>query len=210
MKKIMRGFLFTGLLCFLVVFSGCSHPSYFQGKNNGTDAGKTKLSLGSKPKAVAKDSSLSSKEKEKIYVQVAGEVTNPGVYELTKDSRVFHAIRAAGGLTKRAYDRDLNQAAPLEDGQKIYVLSRKEARGDQQPASKGVEGGTGQGSDLVNINQADESALVRLPGIGDTRAQAILGFRKEHGDFKEPEDITQVRGIGPSIFEKIKDKITVQ
>ncbi|MBQ5484919.1 MAG: helix-hairpin-helix domain-containing protein [Lachnospiraceae bacterium] len=210
MKKIMRGFLFTGLLCFLVVFSGCSHPSYFQGKNNGTDAGKTKLSLGSKPKAMDKDSSLLSKETEKIYVQVAGEVTNPGVYELTKDSRVFHAIRAAGGLTKRAYDRDLNQAAPLEDGQKIYVLSRKEARGDQQPASKDVEGGTGQGSDLVNINQADESALVRLPGIGDTRAQAILGFRKEHGDFKEPEDITQVRGIGPSIFEKIKDKITVQ
>ncbi len=211
MKKTVCMILFTGLLCFLVVLPGCSRQSYFQTKSSREENGKTKLSLGSKSKKTAPAGEAS----DKIYVQVAGAVASPGVYELDRDSRVFQAIRAAGGLTKKAYDRDLNQAGVLSDGQKIYVLSRKEAKetgkveetesGGGQSSGKATEGS----AELVNINQADKNALVTLPGIGDTRAEAILAYRKEHGPFQDPKDITLVSGIGSYTYEKLKDKIII-
>jgi len=51
--------------------------------------------------------------------------------------------------------------------------------------------------------------LEALPGIGEVTAQAIMDYRSENGPFKRTEDLLKVTGIGPAIFEKIKDYITV-
>ena len=64
-------------------------------------------------------------------------------------------------------------------------------------------------SGLVNINTADEEQLKTLPGIGDSKAAAILAWREENGRFETIEDIMKVSGIKEGAFSKIKDKITV-
>ena len=62
---------------------------------------------------------------------------------------------------------------------------------------------------LVNINTASKEELLTITGIGDSKAEAIISYREENGDFKAIEDIKNVSGIGDSLFEKIKEFITV-
>jgi competence protein ComEA len=71
---------------------------------------------------------------------------------------------------------------------------------------KGEEGAAGG---PVNINTAGVSELMRLSGVGESRAKDIIAYRKEHGAFSVPEDIMKVPGIKEAVFEKIKDDITV-
>jgi competence protein ComEA len=61
----------------------------------------------------------------------------------------------------------------------------------------------------ININQASAEELTQLQGIGQKYAERIVQFRKEHGPFKSPMDITRVPGIGSKIFNDNKDLITV-
>lgn len=61
----------------------------------------------------------------------------------------------------------------------------------------------------VNINTANEAELLALPGIGEKRAKAIIAYREENGPFSCTQDIVEVNGIGPKIFEDICDLITV-
>jgi len=60
---------------------------------------------------------------------------------------------------------------------------------------------------LININQAAQAELETLKGIGPSKAQAIISYREEYGEFKALEELTEVKGIGPATFEKIKDHI---
>jgi competence protein ComEA len=62
----------------------------------------------------------------------------------------------------------------------------------------------------VNINTANAAELDKLYGIGHSRAQAIIDYRNEHGNFQTPEDIMKVNGIKQGEFDKIKDNITVR
>ena len=62
----------------------------------------------------------------------------------------------------------------------------------------------------ININTADEEMLATLPGIGEVKAAAIVQYRKDNGDFKSPEDIVLVKGIGQIIFEKLSKEIIVE
>ena len=61
----------------------------------------------------------------------------------------------------------------------------------------------------MNINTATRNELDGLPGIGPALAQRIIDFREENGNFKSIEDIQNVKGIGNSKFDEIKDKIVV-
>jgi competence protein ComEA len=62
----------------------------------------------------------------------------------------------------------------------------------------------------VNINTADAKTLAAaLEGIGPSRAEAIVQYRKEHGPFKSPEALTNVKGIGQSVVESNLDRMTV-
>lgn len=62
---------------------------------------------------------------------------------------------------------------------------------------------------LVDINTATAEELEALPGIGETRAAAIVEYREANGPFRRIEDLTQVAGIGEGILEQIGDEITV-
>ena len=61
----------------------------------------------------------------------------------------------------------------------------------------------------VNINLASQEQLEQLPGIGPTRAQAIVRYREIHGYFVYPEHLIQVSGISQTTVEKLLDQICV-
>jgi competence protein ComEA len=62
-------------------------------------------------------------------------------------------------------------------------------------------------TDLISINHATQSELEALNGIGASKALAIIGYRTEYGEFRALEELTEVKGIGPATYEKIKDHI---
>jgi len=145
--------------------------------------------------------------KELIYVHLCGEVKNPDVYQVEKGTRLFDIIKLAGGLTEEAAGEYVNQAAALSDGQQVYIPSKTEVK-DKSPMNQEVAGE----KELlkVNINTADVNKLMTLPGIGEAKAESIINYRQEHGEFKAIEDIKNISGIKDSAFNKIKDKIMVK
>lgn len=147
-----------------------------------------------------------------IYVYVCGAVEHPGVYPLEEGTRVYEAVAAAGGFCADADTEWLNQAAPVQDGQKLYVYTQEETR-RLSTEDLTERGETGQGcvseDGRVDLNTASKETLMTLPGIGEARAEAILAYRREHGRFGSIEEIQNISGIKSAMFEKIRDKITV-
>lgn len=139
-------------------------------------------------------------EKKAIFVHVCGAVKKEGVYELKEGSRVVDAIQIAGGLQKKASKKSVNQAEILEDGVQVYIPFLEE---ENRTSSEG------ENLKKVNINKASKEELMTLAGIGESRAEDIIRFRKENGKFKEISDIMKVNGIKQNAFDKIKDRITV-
>lgn len=135
-----------------------------------------------------------------IYVYVSGEVMHPGVYLFEEGARVFQAIEAAGGMTPDANDSYVNQAGILQDGEQIYIPAKQEET--LAFAEKKSDG-------KININTASVEELTTISGIGKSRAEAIVAFRKENGQFRNIQDIMEVSGIKEGLYQKIKDKIKI-
>ena len=150
---------------------------------------------------------------ETLYVHVCGAVNAPGVYELKTDARIYEALEAAGGMTEDAAADWINQAEALSDGERIYVPTQEEAEESAQSVSgrwadpNGNAGGSV--SDKININTAAKEELMTLSGIGASKAESILKYRQEHGNFQNIEYLKKIEGIKDGVFNKIKDDITV-
>lgn len=129
-------------------------------------------------------------------VHVDGAVNKPGVYPVERGSRVNDAIQAAGGVTESANLHDINLAAPIKDGQKIYIPSIYEIT--TPPATDQ------NASAWIDLNHASLEELMTLPGIGEDRAKEIIRYRDSHGGFKTIEELLNITGIGKATFEKIK------
>ena len=151
-----------------------------------------------------KDEKAEDKHDEKIFVDVKGAVKHPGVFETTKDKRVKDLIEEAGGLLDDADTSTLNLSQKVKDQMIIYVLKHGE-----KPKQISDGGSSSSNTDVININTANKEQLMKISGVGKTKAEAIISYREKNGDFKKKEDITKVRGIGKATFEKIKDKIEV-
>jgi len=146
-----------------------------------------------------------------VVVHVAGAVRRPGVYELPGTTRVAAAIDAAGGSTPSAELDALNLAAPLADGQRVYVPER----GEVDPAAVvGSDGGAESGvgdvpAGPVDLNTATVAELEALPGIGPATAAAIVDDRERNGPFPSVDDLERVPGIGPAKLGALRDLVTV-
>lgn len=151
-----------------------------------------------------KDEKAEKRHDEKIFVDVKGAVKHPGVFETTKDKRVRDLIEEAGGLLDDADTSTLNLSQKVKDQMVIYVLKHGE-----KPKQISDGGSSSSNTDVININTANKEQLMKISGVGKTKAEAIISYREKNGDFKKKEDITKVHGIGKATFEKIKDKIEV-
>lgn len=170
----------------------------------------------------------SDKEKEtqgggKIFIDIAGEVKNPGVYEVTSDSRIFEAIEKAGGLTEKADTTNVNQAETVKDGQKISIPKKgataqssggsggESSQTTSAPASNAqTSAGTDPASGAkININSADSSQLQTINGIGPSTAEKIIRYRTSKGAFKSIDDLKKVNGIGDKKLEKLRPYVTI-
>lgn len=216
-KKNIEYLMYTVLLCFVCIScAGCSSKNSglyqlrtenetFANEQDGDSSG-TEESVEDLPES---DEQVVGPGI--LYVHVCGAVENPGVYEFSQGDRIFSAIDAAGGFSEDASMDYVNLAEELSDGMKIFIPTVDEVEELKQAGIEGIVTAdmpeTNQ-SGLININTADATLLTTLPGIGETRAAAIIAYRDAHGSFMKPEDITKVSGIGQSTYEKFKDQIT--
>ena len=161
------------------------------------------------------------------HVDIKGAVKTPGVYAIEAGKRVKDVIDLAGGLTENSDTSLINLAASIHDEMVIVIYSKEEvdnsnkkfelstqindAYQENTENNKKTESSstTNNESNIININTASKEQLMTLSGIGESKAQAIISYREENGNFTSTEDIMQVKGIGQAIYEKIKDSITV-
>ena len=136
-----------------------------------------------------------------VVVDVAGAVARPGVYPLPSGSRITDAIAAAGGAGPDADVDQVNLAAKVSDGMRIYVPRH----GEVVPATAAA----GTPTEPVDINTASVDELDQLPGVGPALAQAIADYRAQHGRFSSVDDLGKVKGIGPSKLAAIRPKVRV-
>ncbi len=115
-------------------------------------------------------------------IYISGAINNPGFYPLKAEDSIEALIQAVGGTTSGA---DLGQL-------KLYIPET----GGEQPQK-------------IDLNRAEAWLLKALPGIGETRAQAIIAYRQQHGPFHNISELTKVEGIGIATYEQIKHLITV-
>lgn len=204
----MRYAMMLLFLCCMI--TGCGRtPAFSVSGDSAADAGP------GNDKEVQRDADISDDEDvywdtdaashtNMIYVDVCGEVLQPGVYCLVENARVCDAILAAGGFTELAAKESVNQARVLSDGEQLNIPSLLDVQeGDW------TGGGTEVSDGLVNINTAEESELMTLPGIGKAKAADIISYRTEHGNFQKTEDLMQVPGIKEGLYQRLKDKIKI-
>ncbi|MEO8292295.1 MAG: ComEA family DNA-binding protein [Actinomycetota bacterium] len=142
-----------------------------------------------------------------VFVDVAGWVRHPGVYEFATGQRVIDAVDAAGGARPGADLTSLNLAAPLTDGTQILVSKENVVSAGGGTTLPGAT--TGTGGTLVNVNTASATELETLSGVGEVIAAAIVDYRTQNGPFTSVDQLEDVSGIGPATMEEIRDSVTV-
>ncbi|MGQ0521271.1 MAG: helix-hairpin-helix domain-containing protein [Actinomycetota bacterium] len=136
------------------------------------------------------------------YVHVAGAVARPGVYRVRSGGRVTDVVDAAGGPAPDADVDQLNLAAKVADGERVYVPRR----GETVPAAGA---GAGAPAGPLDLNTATTDQLDALPGVGPATAQAIVDWRTEHGRFTRVQDLLEVRGIGEAKLAALRSRVRV-
>lgn len=151
-----------------------------------------------------------------IYVHVCGAVVKEGLYEMTPGDRVADAIQAAGGFSAEAATQYWNLAKVLEDQMQILVPTKEDLevakdKGSTESLTQSdtIQDGGKTSDGKININTADKATLCTLPGIGENKANSIIAYRQEHGNFSSITDIMKVSGIKEGGFQKIEAYITV-
>lgn len=215
MKKKRRNagcVLFRVVAGFMIIFmlSGCGNDHVSYEPADVTDDADAQVT-----EQQTDESSATSENTGYVYVYVCGAVRQEGVYRLSEGSRINDALILAGGLTEDAASGVLNLAEPVQDGQKLYFPTKDELADQQNALRDGAYtdsqiDSSGEQTQKIDINTADKEQLMTLSGIGEAKAESIIRYRAEHGNFAQIEDITNVDGIGESLFQKIKEYIYVK
>ena len=177
----------------------------------------------------ANNVTLEENKEEISFVDIKGQVLNPGVYKVYENTRVIDVINMAGGLLDNSYTSKINLAKKVKDEMVIIIYSKEEIKKNEIKEvninysfndalindkdvltndNKISNSNISKENKLVNINTCTKEELLTLSGIGESKANAIISYREENGGFKTIEDLLNVSGIGNSIYEKIKNYIT--
>jgi len=153
---------------------------------------------------VAIDDSPPSDVSTFMYVDVKGEVHQPGVYRVTEDMRILDVIEDAGGFSNQADVDQVNLAMKVYDEMVIYVPNEHETEQEKK-----LDLYPDQNHDKIRINAATKEELMTLSGIGEKKAEAIIKYIESNGPFQSADDLTQVEGIGEKTVANFLDQIQV-
>jgi competence protein ComEA len=157
-------------------------------------------------------------EQTPLLVAAAGAVARPGVYELPAGARVDDLVLAAGGLGPDADGDRVNLAAPVADGERVWVPRTGETEQPEVVAGTGTAppppaapGGSGEEAApaLIELNTATAEELETLPGVGPATSASIIAYRDENGGFSSVDELLEVSGIGPAKLEAVRDLVSV-
>lgn len=123
-------------------------------------------------------------------IYLCGAVNNPGVYEFSDDTRLYEIVNEAGGLDEEADLDAINLAMEIKDGESIRIPYYGEKMSVPE-------------DNLIDINSASLDELCGIPGIGESRASAIIAYREENGKFKSTEELMNISGIKEATYRKI-------
>lgn len=207
MKKNYKtiGTILIGIIIFLFFII-----SYFTG-------GKSKLNKNNNEsifveenesmEVISKKEEKEEKESTKIVVDIKGEVKKPDIYWLEEDSIIEDLINIAGGVTEEGNLSKINRAEKLNNHEVVVIpnINDEESEGETIISSTI----NNNKDNKININTANSAELDSLSGIGPSKAEAIIKYREENGNFKTIEEIKNVTGIGEGLFEKFKENITI-
>lgn len=207
MKKNYKtiGTILIGIIIFLFFII-----SYFTG-------GKSKLNKNNNEsifveenesmEVISKKEEKEEKESTKIVVDIEGEVKKPDIYWLKEDSIIEDLINIAGGVTEEGDLSKINRAEKLNNHEVVVIpnINDEESEGETIISSTI----NNNKDNKININTANSAELDSLSGIGPSKAEAIIKYREENGNFKTIEEIKNVTGIGEGLFEKFKENITI-
>ncbi len=190
----------------LICLSACGEDKVKYISNGADEVGsvtEAECSAEVEPEACDESFAATTSEDSTVPVYVCGAVVSPGVYYLSPDSLKAEALELAGGLAEGAAQDYVNLAETISSGEKIYFPYEDEVTGGL------VAGETDKSEGKVNINTATKEELMTLPGIGESKAEAIIKYREDNGAFQSIEDITNISGIKEGVYNNIKDYIIV-
>ena len=220
--------IYTFLTAAVLLFAGCGskeEPVFIEAVSEGDPAAdRSRTEPEAEGPYTEQETEGADRESRTICVFVCGAVVNEGVYELPKGSRVIDAVNAAGGYSEEADKNYVNQALYVTDTERVEIPTSEETEelrkagytaGGAECVSEAEEGSErpadrSSSSGRININTAGRDELMTLPGIGENKASKIIEYRESHGRFGAAEEIMNVSGIGSSVYDKMKDHITVE
>lgn len=207
--KIKENYYFILIFILLIIINDAIILSDFYSLKNS----EVKISENTKLNETVKD------DTKDLFVDIKGEVKKEGVYKVTSGMTVNDVIKLAGGLKKSAFTKNINLSKRVFDEMVIIVYSKSSLNNNVnnnkndaliKNEEKALISSSNSSSNLslVNINTATIEELLTLSGIGNSKAEAIIKYR-ESNKFNTIDDIKNISGIGDSLFEKIKDYISV-
>ena len=228
--KIKNNIVLVLFLLTLIIVSDLVLFFYFHKNIDNIEKERTN---GSTIKLTEEDIIQSTPTNTSFKIDIKGEIKKPGVYEVEEKMNVQDAIQIAGGLTKKASTDSINLSKSLKS--EMVIVIPKKSSGNQEKLNNTSNFSSSDSKQLpiendalitedsflddsirpeesvnsiVSINNANLEELKSLPGIGESKAKAIIQYR-ETNTFKTIDEIKNVPGIGDSLFEKIKDLITI-
>lgn len=155
-----------------------------------------------------KDTIKSTNVNDKIRVEIKGAVKSPDVYTLDSGDIVLDLVKIAGGYNIDADKDSIIQSTKLNDGDCIWVKKKGAIGSAENVMSTSINTNINA---KVNLNTANKEALMKLDGIGDSRADKIIQYREKNGPYKTIEDLKKIGArIGDSVIKNIKDKADIK
>lgn len=222
--------LLTVFFMLIFILVGCGKQSYLETKSQSEKSQQSDSHQGSRATGSSNTAAQSDKKSNKNanskktktkktsddtpwVVCITGAVNQPGVFHVKEDTRVYEVIKLAGGFRSDADQGSLNQAAAVSDGEMIRILTVEEAKLSDSPEASGqsqsqTQDGKSTGG-KVSLNRASKEELMTLPGIGESKADAIIKYREENGGFRSIDDLKKISGIKDGVISKFKDKVVI-
>lgn len=186
-KRIVR---IAGLLLFVAVMTACGEDALLLDQDGVLSEMKATEETMMSDVEENESDAMQNDAEEVLYIHICGAVAEPGVYRVPAGSRIYDVVLMAGDFDEDADCEAVNLVQELVDGQQIRIPFYGELN------DRAEDG-------LIDINTADEEELCQIPGIGESRAEAIVHYREEYGNFQNIEELMRVPGIKDGIYARI-------